>query len=138
VVKQRVWIIIKGLYMGLIDDRYFRFPIKVHDQIDVRIQEKKEEVGYGEDPTEPWWVAGWARLPMSELETLHWHEGFSTGQEKEAVEEDGLDLTIVYSDKYGQLVSTWDIKEFERKLEEFLGRNREKVYIASKSVKQQK
>lgn len=124
--------------MGLIDDKYFRFPIKVYDQIELRIQQKNEESGYGEkyeEPQEPWWVEGTARLPMSELENLHWHQGFSSGHQREEVE-GNLDLTVVYSDKYGQLVCTWPIKQFEKNLEEFLERRVEKLYIAtSKSTK---
>lgn len=120
------------LYMGMIDDCYFRFPVKVYDQIELRRQEQQEELGgkYGE-VEEPMFVSGWARLPHSELLHLHWHEGFTPGKDKEDIEDEGFDLTIVYSDKHGQMISTWNMKEFEKKLEEFLDRNRDKVYIAS-------
>jgi hypothetical protein len=100
-------------------DKFFKFPIKVYDGFSVKDSERKEEdMGV---PVEALWYKGWAKIPVRELEKgrFYWFDAFSKGAN---VEKDGMDMTIVCFDKFGNFSCVWPRELFEKKLDEFMAK----------------
>lgn len=98
-------------------DKFFKFPIKVYDGFSVKDAERKEEdMGV---PIEATWYKGWTKIPVKELlkGRFYWYEGFSKGTD---VVKDGMDMTIVYFERYGNFSCVWTRDVFEKKLNEFM------------------
>ena len=68
------------------------------------------------------WISGVCRVPAADIETIIYHNGYPNGRDLEEVRKEGFDLTVVYLDRYGELICTWSRKKFEEKLNEFMAR----------------
>lgn len=99
---------------------FFSVPIRVYNGVDYRMAEETERLTGV--PADPEWATGWARLHRSMFEAgrLYWYEGFSRNRTVEDVAEDGFDLTIICTQDYGEFVCTWEKREFEKRLNEFM------------------
>lgn len=62
---------------------------------------------------------GWARIPYEHLYTATWWEAYPEGTIGLAIKDGGFDLTMIrtYENTY---ICTWGLKEFEKKLNDFM------------------
>lgn len=104
-------------------DNFFRFPIKVYHM------EKTDTSDHEDDPVvEGDWVQGYARVSFEELDFLNWHEGFSKNVPTKQVSDQGCDLTIIYTERFGRYICLWPIKKFEEKINEFMARVASEIF----------
>ncbi len=106
--------------MNKFTDRFFAFPIKIYDSLSLgRAMEFEESVGMKADAE---WITGVARISAKDLENITWQDGYSNGRTIVEVKEEGFDLTIVYTEIWGEYICMWTRKKFEEKLNEFMAR----------------
>ena len=110
-------------------DDFFGFPIKVYDGFSAKKAMEAEDKDTTDEPVPIDWIAGWAKIPAKDLPKMMWHDGFSRERKVEEVAKNGFDLTMVFSDVYGDFVCTWGRKKFEEKLNEFMEKRVPVVYI---------
>jgi hypothetical protein len=109
--------------MNKFTDKFFAFPIKIYDSFSLkRSEEYEEDVNMRMEAD---WISGIARVPVEELYGIMWNDGYSNGRTIEDVKVEGFDLTIIYSERYGELICTWPRKKFEDKLNDFMARQPE-------------
>jgi len=103
-------------------ERFFKFPIRLYDGIELRKAMEKEEKLFDRDPDsviaeETPWVQGTAAIYAEDI--YSYNETFSRGMEIEEVVKSGGDLTHIES-KTGDYICMWPIKKFEQKLNEHM------------------
>ena len=101
-------------------DDFFGFPIKVYDGFSAKKAMEAQDKDTTDEPVPIDLIAGWAKIPAKDLPKMMWHDGFSRERKVEEVAKNGFDLTMVFSDIYGDFVCTWTRKKFEEKLNEFM------------------
>jgi len=103
-------------------ERFFKFPIRLYDGIELRKAMENEEKLFDIDPDsvvveETPWVQGTAAIYAEDI--YSYNETFSRGTEIEEVVKSGGDLTHIES-KTGDYICMWPIKKFEQKLNEHM------------------
>jgi hypothetical protein len=115
----------KNKDMNKFTDNFFGFPIKVYDDFSAKKAMDAEDKDTTNEPVPIDWIVGWAKIPVSDLHKLMWHDGFSRDRKVEQVASEGFDLTMVCSNTLGDFVCTWPKKKFEEKINEFMEKRRE-------------
>lgn len=107
-----------------IADTFFKFPIRIYDEVDiqrVRIEEEKEEIrGADIQPKEPVWVLGFARIPYRLAKDLYWIDAYSKTRSPEDVEAKGFDFTYVTSIDGDIFSCAWKREKFEKYYFEYM------------------
>lgn len=99
-------------------DTYFKFPIRIHNELEMRKieedEERKEEAGIEFTPTDAPWVIGYVRLPYKYAKELGWSDSFSRHRSIKDVEKDGFDCTYVFSPDGEVYVCVYKREKFEK------------------------
>ena len=96
-------------------DRFFKIPVRIYDRFSY-LQSLEEEKATNQ-PTEGDWVAGYARIPLREISS--WNDYYDSKQGVEGVMQEGFKYTLVFTHNEGTLISIWDRKTFEDKMDEY-------------------
>lgn len=100
-------------------DGLFKFPVKVYDTFSIikNIKEEQEKFDELERPLMDDWVRGYIAIPINDIKG--YGDAFSPEFKTGEVAEKGFDLTLVYTDRFGQLECTWKMAKFEEELNAF-------------------
>lgn len=99
-------------------DRYFQFPVRIYDRFSSEKAMQQERELNLLSPMEGEWREGKVRLPYQEITC--WSDYFDSEQGPEGVDADGFLSTIIWTEKEGSFISTWNKTKFEKELSDYV------------------
>lgn len=96
-------------------DKLFRFPIRLADE--AQIMDMGQRMSKGEDVSHEIvdTIDSYTRLPIIQGD-LCWHEAFPPETDFKDLMKEGLQTTLVTSEKFGDFMCSWNMKKFEEEL----------------------
>lgn len=100
-----------------LSDTYFKFPIRITNENDVkRILQKEEEqeaTGVMGEITALPYAIGYARIPFKLAQHLQWSDGFSRHRSIDEVDKEGFDYTNVVTPDGDVFICAYKREKFE-------------------------
>src|SRR5690242_7946293 len=95
---------------------FFQFPTRIYDGFDMEKARKEEEL-QGQS-IDSFWMPGTCRIKHTDI--VGWFDSFSRGKDKDDIEKDGCDITVVETLTLGPIACRWRKDKFERELDAFV------------------